>query len=312
MDKVKEIYLEKLTLEGIEGHLPEGYQQQLLDNACQGHQLPSTFILGRVNELSDKVMLKGYVKKLMVLKEVIADDSEGKLIRVTLYKDYAEAIDCIMKKWGSSKKLWIALSDAAIGKYMGLGAIEKWCPLCIHAGYAGFRPQIWLFRECTGSVAEQLYPPQTNGALRMANATSEKTFTPLKQCVIGSKYNVMAVVSEVVKYPSITRIGKLHMMFGIADQSCPVVDGCIKDILLQVFTTNTPEVRNILDQINTGDIVRLRGLMMENYKDAIRAKIFNENQLIVFSGDPENDIVPYTVHCSYFLTGYVQCTERKN
>ncbi|XP_064087431.1 uncharacterized protein LOC135202111 [Macrobrachium nipponense] len=168
----------------------------------------------------------------------------------------------------SKKKLWIALSDAEIGKYMGLGVIEKWCPLCIHAGYAGFRSQIWLFREGTGSAAEQLYPPLTNGALRMANSASEKTFTPLKQCVIGSKYNVMAVVSEVVKYPSITRIGKLHMMFGIADQSCPVVDGSIKDILLQVFTANTPEVRNILDLINAGDVVRVRSLMMEKYKDA--------------------------------------------
>ncbi|XP_068209603.1 uncharacterized protein [Palaemon carinicauda] len=303
MDKVKEVYLNKLTLEDIEPHLPEGFQQQLLGDASQGHQPSSTFILGRVNESSDKVMWKGCLKKLMVLKEVITDDSEGKFIRVTLYKEYAESVDNILKKWGTSKRLWIALSDTEIGKYMGLGTVEKWCSLCLHAGYGGFLPQIWLFREGGAANVAGLNPLQTNGALKTAGAPLEKTYTytPLMQCLIGNRYNVMAVVSEIVKKPSITRIGKLHMMLGILDPSSPDAEDTVKDILLNIFTVNTNKVQTILDLINAGDVVRLRGLKMEKYKDSLRANIFNENQLVLFPGGPDSDIVPYTV-CSYSLT----------
>ncbi|XP_042866178.1 uncharacterized protein LOC122249413 isoform X3 [Penaeus japonicus] len=343
MEVVRHASASQLNVQSVSTLVPTGYTQLLMDRSAVGVQPANTFVLGALQDTFEKVVRKGVVKKRLILREVLTDGTEGKQVDVIVYGTYAHKVEDILKSVGSSPKQWVIFTKGSIGKFPACGTGEGWCANCLRIGGVGMsEAQVIVVTEFhppaqtpmqgqvnAMSVAspERSYPSQLaipelrssavgpsndnrhNRLLVNAkprNKQKPRKFETINSLKIGLKFDLFAVVNEVVKPPTLTARQSHHMLLGLVDPSCLHEGSQRPDLLLHVFINDKVSNKPLGDLpggIASGDVILVRDMFTELYQveNKVHGKVYSASQIVKFNFD--GDTVTTVTHSnSYALT----------
>ncbi|CAL4064122.1 unnamed protein product, partial [Meganyctiphanes norvegica] len=262
---------------------------------------------------------------------VLVDEAEGKQLDVFSYDTYAHELETALGK--DYNHIWVVFTDVYLDKYMGYSANKDgWCDLRISIRSSTVpqsgdksQPQVWLVKQSreireTGSsydLASQFSLPQRPQTVprsskmqfgsNINSRSNKKTiYTTLNNCKDGRKQDVMAVVKEITKHPTVTAKGSYHTIIIVVDPSCLEVEARRQDVLVHVFLNDKKpsgeSLAGLPGGVNKGDILRLHDMKGEIYGEKMHGKVFSALQVVKFSSDRNEPVSPTSLHTDYVLS----------
>ncbi|XP_063589875.1 uncharacterized protein LOC134766864 [Penaeus indicus] len=332
-----------LSVQSVSTLVPAGYTQLLMDQSTVGLQPANTFVLGALQDTFEKVVRKGVVKKRLILREVLPDGTEGKQVDVIVYGMYAHKVEDILKSVGSSPNQWVLFTKGSIGKFPACGTGEGWCTNCLRIGGIGMaeaqviivteshppaptprqeqvnatsftspergHPSELVIPELRGSAAGPSSSNRNNRVMGKAKAPSKqkpRKFETINSLKIGLKFDLFAVVNEVVKPPTLTARQSHHMLLGLVDPSCLREGSHRPDLLLHVFINDRVSNKPLGDLpggIASGDVILVRDMFTELYQveNKVHGKVYSASQIVKFNFEGDS-VSPVTHSTSYVFT----------
>nr|XP_045608172.1 uncharacterized protein LOC123764389 isoform X3 [Procambarus clarkii] len=300
MDSIRVSQVEQLSLDQVAKIVPAGYKHICINDAQSGMQESKTYIVGVLQDNHEKFVRNSRMKKRMTLREVLLDGSQGLQIDVFAYSRHADVVDEYLKGANSDAKIWLVFAQVRLEEYHGHHQ-DGWCKFGLRAGAkAASDAQVWFITQV--SPAPLPPPAKTQkSALPATHTTVPIELTNINNCHYGKKVNVCAVVKNIVKQPEMTNKGTYHILLAIVDPSCLTKDAIREDLLLHVFL-NDGNYRDLPGGVQAGDILFLKLMLCEMFKDNMHGKVFDSKQVVKFSSDPSAPVTPVTTNPRYKLT----------
>lgn len=234
---------------------------------------------------------------------VLPDGTEGKQVDVIVYGMYAHKVEDILKSVGSSPNQWVIFTKGSIGKFPACGTGEGWCTNCLRIGGMGMaEAQVIIVTESyppaptprqeqvnamSVTSPERSYPselviPELRGSAGPSNTNRNnrllgkakghnkqkpRKFETINSLKIGLKFDLFALVNEVVKPPTLTARQSHHMLLGLVDPSCLREGSQRPDLLLHVFINDKVSNKPLGDLpggIASGDVILVRDMFVSH------------------------------------------------
>ncbi|XP_069961455.1 uncharacterized protein [Cherax quadricarinatus] len=309
MNCVKFLASKNPCLEEIAKIVPASCKHTLVDELRGGMQPPDTYIVGIVEDAYPRIVWEGKVKKRMTLREVLLDGSKGLQLDVFGYGTHADTIHDYIQEGKSNGTIWMAFAKTRLVKYRG-PVQNGWCELSLRAGNrVAADAEVWIVAKPETVSLNAALPSSSKSKTQTAASChagpsgrnkrkQPEHFTVVCHCNSSRKVTVCAVVKEILKTPEPTKFGTFHLMMAVFDPSCCVDMPIRDDLPIHVFFNDT-SIRDLPGGVSIGDILLLRNISLEPYKDKIHGTVYDPKQIIKFSSDPEVPIEAITLKPRY-------------
>ncbi|XP_069961449.1 uncharacterized protein [Cherax quadricarinatus] len=316
MNCVKFLASKNPCLEEIAKIVPASCKHTLVDELRGGMQPPDTYIVGIVEDAYPRIVWEGKVKKRMTLREVLLDGSKGLQLDVFGYGTHADTIHDYIQEGKSNGTIWMAFAKTRLVKYRG-PVQNGWCELSLRAGNrVAADAEVWIVAKPETVSLNAALPSSSKSKTQTAASChagpsgrnkrkQPEHFTVVCHCNSSRKVTVCAVVKEILKTPEPTKFGTFHLMMAVFDPSCCVDMPIRDDLPIHVFFNDT-SIRDLPGGVSIGDILLLRNISLEPYKDKIHGTVYDPKQIIKFSSDPEVPIEAITLKPRYEIPDEVR------
>lgn len=178
---------------------------------------------------------------------VLMDGTEGDLLNVCTYDDFAFTAEDFFNKAKHCKKLWVVFSGVYLSECVNSEDELAACSHTVKAGMAqDLEAQMWLFASKATTVDD-----------KTSTFPSDEEVT-LNSCTEENKFEVCAVVWKITKCLALEDASRPHMVLDLVDPSCLDEGASWDHLRLHLFFESEPPEH--FKDIVHGDVLQLRDM----------------------------------------------------